>query len=120
MAEITESLKKALEIPGALAVALVDYETGMTLGTAEAMSFPIELAAAANTEVMRAKMNAKNALKLSDRIEDILITLTSQYHLIRPLGRHPNLFMYLALNRTQANLALARIKLADIESGLTI
>ncbi|WP_241758750.1 hypothetical protein [Pyxidicoccus parkwayensis] len=65
------------------------------------------------------KPAAQNALGLKDRIEDILITLGEQYHVIRPLASRDGLFLYLALHRANANLAMARFKLAEIEKGLT-
>ena len=59
-------------------------------------------------------------LGLKDGIEDILITLGKQYHIIRPLRGRPALFFYLVLDRVRANLAMARIGLADVEKDLQV
>lgn len=68
-------------------------------------------------------MRTMQSLNMNDTIEDILITLTKQHHLIRLLdnadGSH-QLFLYLALDRTKANLALARHHLKRIENDLEI
>jgi hypothetical protein len=96
----------------------------MALGTLGGGKYlDLDLAAAGNTEVIRAKMRTLESLRLNDSVEDILISLTAQYHLIRLLknadGTH-NLFLYLVLDRSKANLALARHHLKRIESDLTI
>lgn len=80
----------------------------------------LDVAAAGNTEVVRAKRRVAEALGLGDDIEDMLITLGRQYHLLRPLRGRPAIFFYVALERSKANLALARIKVADVEKGLTL
>lgn len=110
------------QIAGFIAAAVVNAESGMALATRTAdSSFLIDVAAAANTEVVRAKHEAMGALGLDDaRIEDILITLTTQYHLIRPSANNPLLFIYLALDRKKSNLALARHSLASAESNLDL
>ena len=61
-------------------------------------------------------------LKLKDNIEDILITLGQQYHIIRPLTSRntQGLFLYLVLIKSRANLALARHKLKSIEEDLEL
>lgn len=118
MAGIMESINTAMSIQGAIAAALVDHETGMCLGS-KAAAFPIEVAAAGNTEVVRAKMRVMKDIGITGRISDILITLDTQYHLIVPL-RQGNLFLYLALDRNIGNLALARLKLTEIEKNLTV
>ena len=119
---IETALKEAMTIEGALGVALVDWDSGMTLGNLGGGKYlDLELAAAGNTEVVRAKMRTMKSLNLNDTIEDILITLSTQYHLIRLLGTGTqNFFLYLALDRSKANLALARHHLKRIESDLTI
>jgi hypothetical protein len=122
---IETALKEAMTIDGAVGVALVDYESGMSLGTLGGGEWlNLEVAAAGNTEVVRAKMRVMGALALNDDIEDILITLGRQYHLIRLIGGGRNggsaLFLYLVLDRERSNLALARHHLRRIEGDLTV
>ncbi|ANS67831.1 hypothetical protein SLINC_5607 [Streptomyces lincolnensis] len=119
---IETALKEAMAVEGALGVALVDYESGMSLGSlGGGQGLDLELAAAGNTEVVRSKMRTLASLDMDDTIEDVLITLGRQYHLIRPLtGSAGSLFLYLALDRSRSNLALARHGLKRIESGLEI
>ena len=123
MADLDTALKEAMSIDGALGVALVDYTSGMTLGVAGGSAeLDLAVAAAGNTDVVKAKMRTLEMLKLPDQIEDILISLESQYHLIRPLASRggAGLFLYLALSRSRANLAMARHQLRRIESDLQL
>jgi hypothetical protein len=121
--DIEPALKSAMDIDGALGAALVDYESGMALGSLGGDRYlDLEVAAAGNTEVIRATLRSMQSLDLTDGIEDILITLGRQYHLIRLLttNRSGTLFMYLALDRGKANLAMARYQLRQIENALAI
>lgn len=116
---VKECLEELLGLKGALGAALVDFKSGMALGMAGG-GVNLEFAAAGNTEVVRAKLKTMQGLGLQDRIEDILITLGKQYHLIRLGQKHNNLFFYYVLDRGRANLALARLKLAEVEGKLTL
>ena len=123
MANLELSLKECMSIDGAVGVALVDYTSGMTLGTAGGSAeLDLSVAAAGNTDVVRAKMRTLELLKLDDGIEDILITLDTQYHMIRPLASRSGkgLFLYLALLRSRANLAMARHQLRRIEATIEV
>ena len=121
---IETALKEAMNIDGALGVSLVDWESGMSLGAIGGGKYlDLDIAAAGNTEVIRAKMRTMQSLRLDDTIEDILITLGKQYHLIRLLKSSRSdqgLFLYLVLDRERANLALARHNLKRIESDITL
>jgi len=96
----------------------------MSLGTLGGGKYlDLDVAAAGNTEVIRAKMRTMAALNLNDTIEDILITLSKQYHVIRLLKTadgSQGLFLYLVLDRAKSNLALARHQLKRIDTELTV
>jgi hypothetical protein len=121
MADMDTALKEAMQIDGAIGVAVVDYTSGMALGTlGSSKELDLTVAAAGNTDVVRAKMRTMDLLKLKEEIEDILITLGTQYHLIRPLRSRggQGLFIYLALLKNRANLAMARHQVKKIEEDL--
>ncbi|MFE5909043.1 hypothetical protein ACFQ6B_08140 [Streptomyces wedmorensis] len=124
MLSVETGLKEAMaSIEGSVGAALVDYTSGMALGTlGGGKDLDLAVAAAGNTDVIRAKVRAIELLGLNEEIEDVLITLGSQYHLIRLLrGRGGNgLFLYLVLDKGRANLAMARHQLKRIEAELEV
>ncbi|MCX4747702.1 hypothetical protein OG455_19655 [Kitasatospora sp. NBC_01287] len=125
MVGVELALKEALAIEGALGAALVDLGSGMALGTlGHAADLDLALAAAGSTDVVRATLRAAElqAQPGGGAMEDILTTLTRQYHLIRPLSGPggQGLFLYLVLDRSRANLALARHHTRRIEADLAL
>ncbi|MEC3954532.1 hypothetical protein VMT65_15930 [Nocardia sp. CDC153] len=123
MSNMDIALKDMMVIDGALGAAVVDYNSGMALGMlGSSKALDLQIAAAGNTEVVRAKLRTIDQLGIKEDIEDILITLTNQYHVIRPMtGRKSKgLFLYLALDRNRANLAMARHRLKGIEEDLEV
>ncbi|WP_030170733.1 hypothetical protein [Spirillospora albida] len=123
MSNLDLALKDMMTVDGAIGAAVVDYNSGMALGhLGSSKALDLQVAAAGNTEVVRAKIRTMEQLALKDEIEDILISLSGQYHIIRPVtGRKgKGLFMYMALDRNRANLALARHRLKDIEENLEV
>ena len=119
MSTINQAMQELLTLDGALCAALVDSSSGMILGQSGS-GVDLEVAAAGNTEVVRAKMKTMRGLGLSDVIEDILITLGKQYHIIRPMARKEGLFVYIVLDKAKSNLALARRKVQEIEKDLIV
>ncbi|MER2082744.1 roadblock/LC7 domain-containing protein [Rhodococcus erythropolis] len=115
MSNIDKILGELMRIDGASGAAVVDADSGMVLGMSGNPSFSLEYAGAGNSEVVRAKLRTMSNLGITDTLEDILITLSNQYHLIRVLETPglSTLFVYLVLDRARANLALARHKLGE-------
>lgn len=124
MSNVEICLKEIMtSIEGALGTALVDYTSGMALGTlGGGKDLDLTIASAGNTDVIRAKTRTMEHLGLKGEIEDMLITLSSQYHILRPLkGRSGNgLFLYLVLDRKKSNLAMARHQLRSVEGQLDV
>ena len=119
MASIQESLNNLMTSDGAVCAALVDSTSGMLMGSVGS-GVDMELAAAGNTEVVRAKLKTMRMLNLNDQIDDILITLGKQYHIIRPVAANEGVFFYLVLDKSRANLALGRRKVQDVEKELKL
>jgi hypothetical protein len=117
---IQDALDEIMNVDGAVGAAIVDYESGMTLGTIGGGSLDMELAGAGNTEVVRSKKNIIHDLGLDEDIEDILISLKSQYHLIRMCENHENVFIYLAIDRSEGNLGLARRSIDKMDQKLEL
>lgn len=122
MADINQSIKDLLDIQGAMGACIVDYTSGMTLGAESTggSGVDLDLAAAGNTDVVKAKMRTMKSLGIKGEINDILITLQDQLHIIRPTAKHSGLFIYLVLDEGKANLALARRKVQSVESALEV
>lgn len=120
MANAKDVLPKLLEIDGVIGCCIVDSASGMVLSAAGGGSLNLEVAAAGNTEVVRSKRKTMRALQINDTIEDILITLGRQYHIIRPLTTNDALFIYLVLDKSRSNLAMARYQLTQIEKILVV
>ena len=121
MSTLKESMEKLSTLDGYVGACVVDSNSGMMLGSNGGGNLVnLEVAAAGNTEVVRAKRRTIKSLGLNDSIEDILITLGKQYHLIRPLATKDGLFIYLVLDKSRANLAMGRHYLSEVEAKLTV
>lgn len=120
MPNVNSSLEKLRAIDGYIGACVVDSESAMSLGSdgGVAGGLNLDVASAGNAEVVKAKRKVMRALGLKDEIEDILISLGRQYHLIRPLRARPAVFIYVAVDRAKANLAMARMIVADVERAL--
>ena len=106
--QIVEGFEKvSAEMPGYMAASLVDLESGMTLGLKTVRpDFDLAAASAYNSEMVKQKLKIMKALNLKTTLEDMLITLGEQIHVIKMVGT--TTFIYLAVDRAHSNLAIVR------------
>ena len=117
------NLKSLAEAEGFIVASLVDSESGMMLGAhgnGAEFGIDIEVASAGNAEFIKTKRKTMAKMGMKDAIEDILVSLGNQYHLFRPLSQNPAYFLYLALDRSRANLAMARHTLKTFDATIKL
>lgn len=106
--QLNDVLEKiSVDANGFIAASLVDLDSGMTLAIkASRTDFDLTAASAYNSELVKQKLKIMKTLGLTGTIEDMLITLSDQIHLVKLIG--PNTFLYLAVDKKQSNIALVR------------
>ncbi|UOQ78799.1 hypothetical protein MUN84_09825 [Hymenobacter sp. 5516J-16] len=97
-------------LPELLGAAVVEVESGQALASyTTSREFNLSKVVGFNAEVVRQQGRALAALQLGpeEQLEEILITLHSQLHLLRllPDGRR---FLYVAVDCRDTNLGIAR------------
>lgn len=106
------------DVTGVIATAAVDMESGMTLAAkSNRADFDLSVASAYNSELVKQKLKIVRALNLKTNLEDMLLTLGDQFHLIKILPGGST-FLYLAADRSSTNLAILRIAVTKHCSAL--
>lgn len=119
MASIKQTLDVILAIDGAMCAAVIDWDTGLILGSA-GPGVDMEIVAARNMELVRAKLKTMRVLGLNDGIEDVLITQGKQYHIVHPSASKDGVFLYVVFDKQRADLALARSKTHDADRRMNV
>lgn len=106
---LEEIVNGLARIRGVVAVAIVDYGSGMMMAShSNDNDFDLEVASAGCVNIIRAKMRIKDRLNLNDTLHDIQMNLHKQIHLICPCTNKENTFIYLVTDRETANLSICR------------
>ncbi|MGI5346958.1 hypothetical protein ACQEU8_02045 [Streptomyces sp. CA-250714] len=143
MPGIDECLLEAMRLPGARSAAVVDWVSGLALGVAgDPPGDDPEATACETAELARmvAEYRSLGPLSAADApagatatatdrhartapgVEDIIATNSDSYHLLRYVtgALDGTLFLHLWLARDEGNLALARIRLAEIAGRMVL
>ncbi|MCX4695029.1 hypothetical protein [Streptomyces sp. NBC_01408] len=141
MPGIDECLLEAMALPGARGAALVDWSSGLALGTAG--DSPVgdhETTAAETAELARAAAEYESFAPAEDGpdgpaprggagpglsgppVEDLIVTTRTGYHVLRfvETSFDSSVFLHLWLDRADGNLALARHRLRALAEGLVL
>ncbi|MCP3818676.1 hypothetical protein NLX86_11260 [Streptomyces sp. A3M-1-3] len=134
MPGIDECLLEAMTLPGARGAAVVEWISGLALGTiGDSPNGSHETTAAETAELARmAAEQTAFAAPVADGgpgdaakavpVEDVVITTPTAYHLMRfvETAFDNGVFIHLWLGRDEGNLALARIRLRDLADRLAL
>ncbi|MGW6904865.1 MULTISPECIES: hypothetical protein [unclassified Streptomyces] len=132
MPGIDECLLETMRLPGARGAALVDWTSGLALGTVgDPPGGDHETAAAEAAELARlaAEQHAFGPADDADGsddadppVEDLILSNRDSYHVLRfvPTSFDSSVFLYLWLARADGNLALARIRLGEMAERLVL
>lgn len=116
---VARQLRKLMHTDGVLGCGLVDATDGDLLaGESRDAGTDLARAAAALAPLLRAHRQASDAMSLPGSLDEIAIVNGSLCHLLRPVARRPNQFLFARIDRSHANLALLRFKLAEAERSL--
>ncbi len=116
---LSDNLLELINFEGAMTAALVDSDSGMILGRA-GNGVEMDLAAAGASVMLKARRTTIKTLGLADEIDDLLVTLTSQLHIIRPLASRPSIFLYMVVDRAKSSLAMARFKATEADAKIVL
>ncbi|MFI9005059.1 hypothetical protein AB6O49_13325 [Streptomyces sp. SBR177] len=139
MPGIDECLLEAMSLPGARGAWLVDWTSGLALGSAgESPVGDHETTAAESAELARAAAEFESpagepattgsaAVETAPQaaappVEDLIVTTRVGYHVIRFVETDfdSSVFLHVWLDRSTGNLALARIRLGDLAERLVL
>jgi CheY-like chemotaxis protein len=115
--DLRRFVERLQRIDGYVAALLIDSDTGMLLGSDGGLpGLDLQTAATGYGELYRIKRDLVARLGGRDRIEDVVITLSRQFHVLHAVGEQPSLVLCVVLDRSAASLGLARYALATAEA----
>ncbi|MFK0146799.1 hypothetical protein ACIQUZ_17130 [Streptomyces griseus] len=136
MPGIDECLLEVMRLPGARGASVVDWTSGLALGTiGESPNGDHEATAAETAEVARMTAEQPAFAHLApdggpqDRgqapgtpVEDVIVTTHDGYHMLRfvETAFDSSVFLHLWLDRSEGNLALARMRLGELAERLVL
>ncbi|MEV0491620.1 hypothetical protein [Streptomyces atratus] len=141
MPGIDECLLDVMRLPGARGAAVVDWTSGLALGTiGDSPNGDHEATAAETAEVARMAAeqpvftlsvpepstgpgeNDVTATGVAPPVEDVIVTTRTGYHILRfvETAFDSSVFLHLWLDRSEGNLALARMRLGEMAERLVL
>ncbi|GGK09555.1 hypothetical protein GCM10011583_47030 [Streptomyces camponoticapitis] len=135
MPGIDACLHEIMALPGARGAAIVDWTSGLALGTAgESPNGDHETTATETAELARVAAEYPAFAPAAERIrpeagnakgppvEDLIVTTRTGYHVLRFVETtfDSSVFLHLWLDRDTGNLALARLRLQQLAERLVL
>jgi hypothetical protein len=115
--EAGELLTPAMEIDGFRLGCLIDASTGMVLASVQNQDAPAPATAAAGAADLVNVLTLLNGkLATGEILEDVMITLSDSFFMVRPVGHDPDprILLLVVADRHRTNLAMAHRSLRDL------
>ena len=113
---IKDMLSRALQLDGAVAASLMDVPRAAVLASHTTIgNLDIAGAATNSAAMMRTEQRVLTGLGIDEPIEDLVVTGTTHYHIVRVLRTLPDVALYVVLKRDASSLAFARMQMAAID-----
>jgi hypothetical protein len=115
--EAGELLTPAMEIDGFRLGCLIDASTGTVLASVQNQDAPAAATAAAGAADLVNVLTLLNGkLATGEILEDVMITLSDSFFMVRPVGHDPDprILLLVVADRHRTNLALAHRSLRDL------
>ena len=115
----TELTQEALKFASSTDV-LADRAKGRVVAHLQPLatdrSIDLELGAAA--EALALQTSLADRLEEGDEVEELAFTTRDHCEVLRPVAKHPDLFLYGLFERSQFNVAMASLAMRSLETGL--
>jgi hypothetical protein len=120
--EAGDLLTPAMAIDGFRLGCLIDASTGMVLASMENQDASVSsIAAAGAADVVNVLTLLNGKLATGETLEDVMITFSDSFFMIRPVGRdaEPRILLLIVADRHRTNLALAHRSIRDLCAGFS-
>ena len=108
-------VRQLSELAGMVSCCVFDVATGREITHAGASPGPTELAEH-GAELMASMISSSRTLGLGFAMPEAAITLGAHHLLLRPVPRHAGLALHAVLDKTHANLTLARLQVQRMDT----
>jgi hypothetical protein len=118
--DLDESLHQILRADGVKSAALVDVATGMVVRAAGELDAGVRAAAASAADETRLACAALAGDQAGGHLEEILLTTSSRFHLVRILAwrQGEGLLLFADVSRAHTNTSLAAWQLGQAASAI--
>lgn len=113
MKDLTNLTDKLLNLEGFAAAGLLN-DRGVCLHAIGTQQRKIEASAIQCATLWRAKQEVLAAMRLSDKVEDVLLLINGYCQILRPWNNDHTLFLYVLFERSSNNPAMLRRALASL------
>ena len=103
------------ELAGMVSCCVFDVASGLEIAHAGARPDPADLASHGST-LLSAMISTSRTLGLGHALPEAAITLGSHHLLLRAVPRHPGIALHAVLDKTHANLTLARLQVQRMDA----